>query len=55
MREERRLRVFENRVLRKIFGPKWDGITVGLRILRIEELNDLYSSQILFGCSNREE
>jgi hypothetical protein len=29
MREERRLRVFENRVLRKIFGPKRDGITVG--------------------------
>jgi hypothetical protein len=44
MREERRLRVFENRVLRKIFGPKRDGITVGCRRLRIEELNDLYCS-----------
>jgi hypothetical protein len=27
MREERRLRVFENRVLRRIFGPKWDEVT----------------------------
>ena len=55
MREERRLRVFENMVLRKIFGPKRDGITMGWRRLHIEELNDLYSSQILFGGSNREE
>jgi hypothetical protein len=29
MRQEHRLRVFENRVLRKIFGPKRDGITMG--------------------------
>jgi len=55
MREERRLRVFENRVLRKIFGPKRDGITVGCIRLHIEELNDLYSSHILFRGSNREE
>jgi hypothetical protein len=55
MREERRLSVFENGVLRKIFGRKRDGITVGWRRLHIEELNGLYSSQILFGCSNREE
>ena len=27
LREERRLRVFENRVLRRIFGPKWDEVT----------------------------
>ena len=47
--------MFENRVLRKIFGLKRDGITVGWKRLHIEELNDLYSSQTLFGCSNREE
>ena len=44
MREERRLRVFENRVLRKIFGPKRDKVTVEWRKLHIEELNDLYCS-----------
>ena len=43
MREERRLRVFENRVLRSIFWPKGDKITVEWRKLRNEELNDLYS------------
>jgi hypothetical protein len=43
LREERRLRVFENRVLRKIFGPKRDEITGELRKLHTEELNDLYS------------
>jgi hypothetical protein len=44
LREEHRLRVFENRVLRKIFGPKRDGVTGEWRRLRNEELNDLYSS-----------
>ena len=44
LREERRLRVFENGVLRRIFGPKRDGVT-GERIrLYNEELHDLYSS-----------
>jgi hypothetical protein len=42
-REEHRLTVFENRVLRRIFGPKKDGVTGELRILHNEELNDLYS------------
>jgi hypothetical protein len=37
--------VFENRVLRRIFGPKRDGVTGGWRKLRNEELRDLYSSQ----------
>ena len=44
MREEHRLRVFENRVLRRIFGPKRDGVKGELRKLHNEELNDLYSS-----------
>jgi hypothetical protein len=39
--EERRLRVFENRVLRKIFGPKRDEVTGDLRKQHNEELNDL--------------
>ena len=49
LREERRLRMFENRVLRGIFGAKGDGVTGEWRKLRIEELNDLYCSPILFG------
>ena len=44
LREEHRLRVFENRVLRRIFGPKRDGVTGEWRKLHNEELNDLYSS-----------
>ena len=44
LREEHRLRVFENRVLRRIFGPKRDGVTGDWRKLHNEELNDLYSS-----------
>ena len=43
MREERRLRVFENRVLRKVFGPKRDEVTGEWRKLHNEELNVLYS------------
>ena len=43
MREERRLRVFENRVLRKVFGPKRDEVTGEWRKLHNEELNDLDS------------
>jgi hypothetical protein len=37
-REEHKLRVFENRVLRRIFGPKRDGVTGGWRKLHNEEL-----------------
>jgi hypothetical protein len=44
LREERKLRLFENMVLRRIFGPRSDGVTGEWRILHIEELNDLYSS-----------
>jgi hypothetical protein len=42
-REERRLKVFENRVLRRVFGPKRDDITGEWKKLHNEELNDLYS------------
>jgi hypothetical protein len=41
--KERRLRAFENRVLRRIFGPKRDEVTREWRKLHNEELNDLYS------------
>ena len=44
LREERRLRVSENRVLRRIFGPKRDEKTGEWRKLHNEELNDLYCS-----------
>jgi hypothetical protein len=37
------MRVFENRVLRRVFGPKWDEVTGEWRKLHNEELNDLYS------------
>jgi hypothetical protein len=42
--EEHRLRVFENRVLRRIFGPKRDKVTGGWSKLHNEELHNLYSS-----------
>ena len=44
LQEGRRLRVFENRVLRRIFGSKRDEVTGDWRKLLKEELNDLYSS-----------
>jgi hypothetical protein len=44
LRAENRLRVFENRVLRRIFGPKRDEVTGEWRKLYNEELRDLYSS-----------
>ena len=44
MREEHRLRVFENRVLRRVFGPMRDEVTGEWRKLHNEELNDLYAS-----------
>jgi len=53
--EERRLRVFENRLLRRIFGAKRDEVTGKWRKIYNEELNDLYclmictAHQILFG------
>jgi hypothetical protein len=44
LREEHRLRVFENRVQRRIFGPKRDEVTGEWRKLHNRELHDLYSS-----------
>jgi hypothetical protein len=44
LREEHRLRVFENRVLRRIFGTKRDKVTGGGRKLHNEELHNVYSS-----------
>jgi hypothetical protein len=44
LREERKLRVFENMALRRIFGPRRDEVTGECRRLHNEQLNDLYSS-----------
>jgi len=54
MREEHRLRVFENRVLRKTFGPKRHEVTGEWRKLHDEEFNDTVctAQQILFGSSD---
>jgi len=49
MREERRLRMFENRVLRRIFGPKRDEVTGKWIQQHNEELNDLYCSPNIVG------
>jgi hypothetical protein len=54
LREEHRLRVFENRVLRRIFGPKGSEMTGDWRNLRNEEFHNLYSSRsiiIMIGSS----
>jgi hypothetical protein len=44
VREERKLRLFENMVFRRIFGPRSDEVTGDCRRLHNEELNDLYCS-----------
>jgi hypothetical protein len=49
LREIRRLRLFENRVLRKTFGPKKDDVTGEWRRLHKKELYDLHYSPILIG------
>jgi hypothetical protein len=51
LREEHRLRVFENRVLRRIFGPKRDEVTGSWRKLHNEELHNLYSSPSILRMS----
>jgi hypothetical protein len=52
LREEHRLRVIENSVLRRIFGPKRDELTGEWRKVHNKELNELYS-HILFEVPNR--
>jgi hypothetical protein len=49
LKEERRLRVFENRVLRRIFGPKRDEVAREWRKLHNEELSGLYSLPNIVG------
>jgi hypothetical protein len=49
LKEERRLRVFENSALRRIFGPKRDEVTGDWKKLHSEELNDLCSSPSIAG------
>jgi hypothetical protein len=51
LREEHRLRVFENRVLRRIFEPKRDEVTGKWKQLHNEELRDLYSSPSIIRIS----
>jgi hypothetical protein len=52
LREKHRLRVFENKVLRRIFGRKRDEVTGGWRKLHNEELRDLYSSSSIIRIIN---
>jgi hypothetical protein len=54
-REEHRLRVFENRLLRKVFGRKRDEVTGEWRRLHSEELYDLYCSPNVIGWANQRE
>jgi hypothetical protein len=44
LRKEQRLRVFENRIMRRIFGPKRDDVTGNWKMLHNEELHNLYST-----------
>jgi len=53
LRGEHRLRVFENRVLRRIFGSKRDEVTREWRKLHNEELTDLYSPNIIWVIKSR--
>jgi hypothetical protein len=52
VREEHKLRVYEVRVLRRIFGPKRDGVTGEWRKLHDEELHNLYSSPSIIRIIN---
>jgi len=55
LREERRLRVFENRVLGRVFRPKRDEGTREWRKMHNEELDDLYSLPNIVRVENRDE
>jgi hypothetical protein len=52
LREEHKLSAFENRVLRRIFGPKRDEVTGGWKKLHNEELDDFYYSTSIDGIIN---
>jgi hypothetical protein len=52
LREEHRLGLFKNRVLRRIFGPKRDEVTGEWRKQQNEELHDLYSSPSIIRIMN---
>jgi hypothetical protein len=55
LRKEHRLRVFENRVLRRIFGSKRDEVTGEWRQLHNKEFRDLYSSPSTYNLNNQVE
>jgi hypothetical protein len=55
LREVHRLRVFENRVLRRIFGPKRDDVTGGWRDLHDEEFHNLYCQPSIIRMSKSGE
>jgi hypothetical protein len=52
VREEYKLRVFENGVLKRIFGPKKDGVKGGWRKLHAEKLHNLYSLPSIIKIEN---
>jgi hypothetical protein len=53
LREDRRLRVFENRVMRRVFGPKRDEVTGEWRKLHNEKLHDIYCSPTIVRIKSR--
>jgi hypothetical protein len=53
LREEHRLRVFENRVLMRMFGTKKEDVAGGWRRLHNEELHNLYDSPNIIGATNQ--
>jgi hypothetical protein len=55
LREKHRLRVYENKVLNRVFGSKDDKVTGEWRRLHNVELNDLNSSPNITGASNQEK
>jgi dihydrofolate reductase len=55
LKEEHRLKVFENRVLRRIFGPKSDEVTKQCRKLHNDEVHNLYSSPNIFSMMKEDE
>jgi hypothetical protein len=55
LREEHRLRAFENRALRRMFGPKRTEVTGGWRKLHNEELHNLYFSQSIIRMIKEDE